>query len=56
MKARVRKTWNGLYYGEVYNEDYKVWKMVTNYCFTEWGAKRELKQYKKEHCPEEFEL
>ena len=57
MRARIfQPCKNGLYYGQVYNEKYKYWEDVTPLCFTEWGAKRELKKWRKENCPKEFEI
>lgn len=57
MKARIYQSCpSGLYWGQVYDEKYKCWKNVTLSCFTEWGARKELKKWKKLNCPQEFEL
>ena len=57
MRARINQPCkNGLYWGQVYDEKRKRWKDVTLSCFTRWGAKRELEKWKRQNCPEEFEL
>ena len=64
MKARIRQTHSGMYVGEVYGTwsnllfgtERTGWNEVTSKCFTEWGAKLELKQWKKKNCPNEFNL
>lgn len=56
MRARILPCKSGLYYGQVYDEKYKYWKDVTPLCFTKWGAKRELKKWRKKICPKEFEI
>ena len=62
MKARIVKP-QSMYYGEVYctlesmfGYESTKWHRVTSACFTEAGARRELKEWKKKHFPEEFEL
>ena len=61
MKCRIVKP-QCMYYGEVYGNwnSGECWKRVTQPCLTKWGAKRELKAYKKrleaEDFVEEFEL
>ena len=32
------------------------WVTVTSSCLTRWGAKRELKQWKRKHYGEEIEI
>ena len=57
MRARIfQPCKNGLYYGQVYDEKNKYWKDVTPLCITEWGAKRELKKWRKQNCPKELEI
>ena len=57
MRARIFQPYkNGLHYGQVYNEKHKCWEDVTPLCFKEWGAKRELKKWKKKNYPKEFEI
>ena len=61
MKARITKP-QGMYYGEVYGHLFGLsgekWHRVTPPCFTEWGAKLELKRWKKENTEvvSEFEV
>lgn len=61
MKVRIVKP-QGMYYGEVYGTwtgllgESVGWRRVTPPCITEWGAKLELKRWKKENCPTEFEI
>ena len=64
MKARIVKSSGGEFWGgEVYGHwgvlglfERVGWNRVTEKCYTQWGAKRELMKWKKEHCGEEFEL
>ena len=57
MKVRVYQPYkNGLCWGQIYDEQLKIWKNVTISCFTEWGAKRELAKWKKQNHPQEFEI
>lgn len=64
MKVRVRKTSTGMYIGEVYGTwenllfgtERTGWNKVTTRCFTEWGAKLELREWKKKNCPKEFDM
>ena len=57
MKARIRQTTScGMYWGQIFDEKEKRWKDVTSACFTEFGAKLELKQWKRKNCPIEFEI
>lgn len=64
MRARITRTHAGFYVGEVYGtwENWLLgtkwtgWDSVTSKCWTKWGAKLELEKWKKEHCPDEFEL
>ena len=57
MRARIYQPCSGgLYWGQIYNEEYKYWKNVTPSCFTKWGVKKELEKWKRKHCPEEFEI
>lgn len=64
MKARIRKDSCGCYIGEVYGtwENWLLgtkwtgWDKVTTRCMTEWGARKELQQWKEKHCPTTFEL
>ena len=63
MKARIIKDGN-YFVGEVYGrwtvffglEEKIGWGSVTRKCHTKFGAKRELKKWKKKHCGSEFEL
>lgn len=63
MKARIRKE-SDMYIGEVYGtwnlffglKQYTGWNRVTPRCFTKFGTKLELLQWKKKHCCDEFEL
>lgn len=63
MKARIVKEDN-FWIGEVYGkwdiffglEKRVGWGIVTGRCFTKTGAKLELQRWKREHCPDEFEL
>lgn len=68
MRARISK--DGLFYiGEVYGilsysflgiplplPEQEGWKKVTKKCMTKLQAKEELKKWKEESYPEEFEL
>ena len=63
MKARIVKDGN-FWVGEVYG-DWNIflgleqiigWMPVTSKCFTKIGARIELQNWKRENCPEEFEL
>ena len=64
MKARIIQDSCGYYVGEVYgtwenwllDTKWTGWDKVTSRCITKWGAKRELKKWKRQNCPEEFEL
>lgn len=53
MRARIVKP-QMMHYGEVYIGS--KWERVTGACHTEWGAKLELRRWKKHHYPCEFEL
>lgn len=63
MKARIVKEGN-FWVGEVYGrwnmffglKERVGWGSVTSKCFTKIGAKLELQKWKREHCPDEFEL
>lgn len=63
MKARIVKDGN-FWVGEVYGTwsmmfglyDRVGWGSVTSRCYTKMGAKYELMKWKKEHCPNEFEI
>ena len=61
MKARITKP-QGMYYGEVlgclFGLSGTQWHRVTPPRFTEWGARRELEKWKKEHTEvvAEFEI
>lgn len=57
MKFRVRhyKHWE-LWLGQVQYKDDGIWFNETQYCWTKYGAKRELcKWYKREVAPEKIE-
>lgn len=64
MRARISKTSNGMYFGEVYGTwsnwllgtKCERWGKVTSNCITKWGAMNELQKWKDKHCPDEFEL
>lgn len=57
MRARIYQPYkDGLYCGQIYDEELKCWKQVTEGCFTESGAKKQLKKWKKRKYPEEFEI
>lgn len=59
MKARIIKECDSFYYGEIYNDKFEMWEQVTFPCCTRWGAKLELKRWKKNgesRTIEEFEL
>ena len=64
MRARIRKDSGGCWIGEVYGNwenlllgtEWTGWNKVTTRCITQFGAKWELNQWKKEHYPEEFDL
>lgn len=68
MKTRIVKSSGGAFWvGQIYitSDIYLLgqylgertgWETVTGICYTKWGAKRELKKWKKEHCGEEFEI
>ncbi len=63
MRARIIKDGN-FWVGEVYGrwsmffglEERIGWGSVTSRCFTRLGAEWELRKWKREHCPEEFEI
>lgn len=63
MKARVIESY-GIFKGQVYGKSFNFisgkyepgWVTVTSSCFTRWGAKRELKQWKRKHYGEEIEI
>lgn len=66
MKARIIRDDYG-YHAEVYGTmnitflGYEIsektgWHKVTGDCFTEYGAKRELKKWKQKNMPDEFEI
>lgn len=64
MKARIIRDSTGYYIGEVYGTWTNVWtkvkwtgwKSVTDSCITKFGAKLELKRWKQENDPDEFEI
>lgn len=64
MRARITKNCFGWYVGEVYGTwsnwmlgtEWTGWNIVTSKCMTRWGAKLELKAWKKRHSANEFEL
>ena len=63
MKARIRQTASGMYFGEVYKtfdnilpEKQPRWKQVTALCFTRYIAERQLQRWTNQHVPDEFEL
>ena len=63
MKARIVQQYSGgLYEGQVYgiwnffDKQYEGWETVTGKCFTKLGARYELEKWKKQNCPEEFDL
>lgn len=57
MKFRVRYDKRlGLWFGQVKYNDNGVWFIETRYCWTKYGAKRELRKwYKQETGPEKVE-
>lgn len=64
MRARIVQDSGGYYVGEVYGAwsnwllgtKWTGWDRVTSKCWTEWGAKLELKAWKRKNYPDEFEL
>ena len=64
MRARIVKDSGGGYVGEVYGvwtswifeTRWEGWRSVTTRCVTKWGARLELENWKKENCPDEFEI
>lgn len=63
MKARIRQTASGMYFGEVCKpfdnilpEKQPRWKQVTALCFTLYGAEKQLQRWKNQNAPDEFEL
>lgn len=57
MKLRVKYAKRlGLWFGQVKYKDDGVWFRETRYCWTKYGAKRELRKwYKQEVAPEKIE-
>lgn len=57
MKLRVKYDKRlGLWFGQVKYKDNCVWFRETQYCWTKYGAKRELRKwYKQEVSPEKIE-
>ena len=57
MKLRVRYYKHcGLWVGQVQYKDDGIWINETQYCWTKYGAKRELRKwYKREVAPEKIE-
>ncbi len=57
MKLRVKYYKDmGKWIGEVQDDDTTLWLMKTYWCFTKYGAKRELRKwYKRETAPEKVE-
>lgn len=63
MKARLKKI-GPWWYGQVYatwcsfirQTTWTGWQIVTDNCYTKMGAKFELKKWKDENAPEEFEI
>mgnify|MGYP006969021338 FL=1 len=57
MKLRVKYAKRlGLWFGQVKYKDDGVWFRETRYCWTKYGAKRELRKwYKREVTPEKIE-
>ena len=57
MKLRVKYDKpSGLWFGQVKHRDDGVWFRETRYCWTKYGAKRELRKwYKREATPEKIE-
>lgn len=59
MKARIRQSWSGMWYGEVYADWFfggVGWNKVTAACLTEFGAKIELNRWIRKNRPKEFEI
>lgn len=64
MRARIKETHGGFYVGEVYGtwENWFFgtkrtgWESVTSKCMTKLGARLELEEWKRKHCPDEFEI
>ena len=57
MKLRVKYDKPvGLWFGQVQRRDDGLWFRETRYCWTKYGAKRELRRwYKQEITPEKIE-
>lgn len=57
MKLRVKYYKDiGLWFGQVQHRDDGLWFRETRYCWTKYGAKRELRRwYKQEITPEKIE-
>lgn len=57
MKLRVKYDKRfGLWFGQVKYNDDGIWFRETRYCWTKYGAKRELRKwYKQEVTPEKIE-
>ena len=56
MRARIRQYKSGgFYYGQVLL-DSNLWITVTSGCFTKWGCRRELDEWKKQHEDEGYEI
>ena len=57
MKLRVKyDKFLGLWFGQVQHRDNGLWFRETRYCWTKYGAKRELRRwYKQEVAPEKIE-
>lgn len=51
MRARIYQNYsNGLYFGQIYNEEKEKWEYKTDGCFTKFGAKLKLKRWKNQNC------
>lgn len=63
MEARIIES-SCMFEGQVQGQSFNLlsgkwesgWVTVTSPCFTRWGARRELKQWKRKHYGEKVEI